>query len=79
MDHERPASVALGALMSHRVEERTSMENVEFLGDEHLKQLLLDAQEVQKRNPPSSKAWQDASVVIHACVAENNRRYPKGS
>jgi hypothetical protein len=34
------------------------------------------AQEVQKRNPPSSDAWQEASNVLTPLFAEMARREP---
>ena len=35
------------------------------------------AQLQQKRHPPTSKEWRDASIIIHALAAENRRRYPQ--
>lgn len=45
------------------------------LTDQELMARVQEAMEIQKRRPPTTKLWQDASAVIHACVAENARRH----
>jgi hypothetical protein len=57
----------------------TRVEDLKALTDEQLVERREAAENIQKRNPPASQAWQDASAVIHACAAENQRRYSKGS
>lgn len=44
-------------------------QELEQLPTAKLLALFAAAQEVQKRNPPSSDAWQMASVAIHALAS----------
>ena len=46
------------------------------LSDAELLALRFEQEAIQKRNPPTSKAWRDASKTLHALFAENARRYP---
>ena len=50
-----------------------------FRTDAQLLQMIRAQQDIQKRNPPSSREWKAASDALKGHFAEMQRRYPAGT
>jgi hypothetical protein len=48
------------------------------MSDDEVLYLIRELQAMQKRNPPTSKAWKDASRELKPLFREMARRYPNG-